>query len=63
MVADVVPNPPMTRWLRAAQDAGCIPLTGVGMLVNQALVNAKLWTGETLDATVMHRALEEALGI
>jgi shikimate 5-dehydrogenase len=33
------------------------------MLVNQALVNAKLWTGETLDATVMHRALEEALGI
>ena len=63
VVADVVPNPPMTRWLRAAQDAGCIPLTGVGMLVNQALVNAKLWTGETLDATVMHRALEEALGI
>ena len=63
VVADVVPNPPMTRWLRAAQDAGCIPLTGVGMLVNQALVNAKLWTGETLDATVMHRAFEEALGI
>jgi len=63
VVADVVPNPPMTRWLQAAHDAGCIPLTGVGMLVNQALVNAKLWTGETLDATVMHRALEEALGI
>jgi shikimate 5-dehydrogenase len=33
------------------------------MLVNQALVNARLWTGKTLDANVMHEALEEALGI
>jgi len=63
IVADVVANPPMTRWLRAAESAGCIPLTGIGMLVNQARVNAKLWTGETLDADVMHRALTEALGI
>jgi shikimate 5-dehydrogenase len=31
--------------------------------VNQALVNARLWTGETLDADVMHRALSKALGI
>ncbi len=63
IVADVVPNPPMTRWLVAAEKAGCIPLTGLGMLVNQALVNAKLWTGEALDAKVMHSALEKALGI
>ena len=63
VVADVVPNPPMTQWLQAAKDAGCVPLTGVGMLVNQAQVNAQLWTGETLDAAVMHSALEEALGI
>lgn len=63
IVADVVANPPQTRWLRAGEDAGCIPLTGIGMLVNQARVNAKLWTGETLDSDVMHRALTEALGI
>lgn len=63
IVADVVPNPPQTRWLRAAEDAGCIPLAGIGMLVNQALVNARLWTGETLDAEVMHRALNTALGL
>ena len=63
VVADVVANPPMTRWLQAAEVAGCVPLTGLGMLVNQALVNARLWTGHTLDAGVMHRALEEALGI
>lgn len=63
VVADVVANPPMTRWLTAAQEAGCVPLTGLGMLVNQALVNARLWTGKTLDANVMHEALEQALGI
>ncbi len=63
IVADVVANPPQTRWLRAAEEAGCVTLTGIGMLVNQALVNARLWTGETLDADVMHRALSKALGI
>ncbi|MEC8406765.1 MAG: shikimate dehydrogenase [Actinomycetota bacterium] len=63
VVADVVANPPMTRWLRAAADAGCTPLTGLGMLVNQALVNARLWTGRTLNADVMHHALEQALEI
>ena len=63
VVADVVANPPMTRWLQAAADAGCTPLAGLGMLVNQALVNARLWTGQTLNADVMHRALQQALGI
>ena len=53
----------MTRWLQTAEAAGCVPLTGIGMLVNQARVNAKLWTGETLNAGVMHRALTEALGL
>lgn len=63
VVADVVANPPMTRWLRAAENAGCTPLTGLGMLVNQALVNARLWTGRDLNGRVMHEALEQALGI
>jgi shikimate dehydrogenase len=63
VVADVVPNPPMTTWLRAAENAGCVTLTGLGMLVNQARVNGALWTGENLDGDVMHRALSEALDI
>ena len=63
IVADVVANPPKTRWLQAAETAGCVSLTGIGMLVNQARVNAQLWTGETLDAEVMHRALNKALGL
>jgi shikimate dehydrogenase len=63
IVADVVANPPETLWLKSAAEAGCVTLPGIGMLVNQALVNARLWTGQTLDGHVMHRALSEALQI
>ncbi|MFZ4819564.1 MAG: shikimate dehydrogenase family protein [Limisphaerales bacterium] len=63
VVADVVANPPNTRWLTAAQQAGCTTLTGLGMLVNQALINGRLWTGVDLTAEVMRRELEELFGV
>ena len=61
VVADVVANPPQTAFLTMAAERGATTLQGLGMLVNQALTNARLWTGQTLDATVMRRALEENL--
>jgi len=61
VVADVVANPPMTEFLRLAEDHGCTVLPGRGMLVNQALTNAKLWTGRELSADVMRQALEDNL--
>jgi len=63
VVADVVANPPQTRWLTAAASAGCTTLTGLGMLVNQALINGKLWTGVDLSGEVMRRELERLFGI
>jgi shikimate 5-dehydrogenase len=30
--------------------------------VNQALINARLWTGRDLDAAVMRRVLEQLFG-
>lgn len=63
VVADVVANPPATRWLTAAQHAGCTTLTGLGMLVNQALINGRLWTGVDLSADVMRRELEGLFGL
>jgi shikimate dehydrogenase len=59
VVADVVANPPRTRFLAAAEERGCTPLDGLGMLVNQALTNARLWTGRDLDGTVMRAILED----
>lgn len=62
-VADVMANPPMTRWLTAAQGNGCTILTGLGMLVNQAAVNGRLWTGVDLNKQVMHRELSAIFGL
>jgi shikimate dehydrogenase len=61
VVADVVANPPDTEFLKRAAKRGATTLQGLGMLVNQALTNAHLWTGRDLDADVMRRALEESL--
>jgi shikimate dehydrogenase len=62
IVADVVANPPQSRFLQAAQAHGAVTLDGLGMLVNQALTNARLWTGRDLDGAVMRRVLEEIFG-
>jgi len=59
VVADVVANPPRTRFLAAAAAQGCETLDGLGMLVNQALTNARLWTGRDLSGSVMRSVLED----
>lgn len=63
VVADVIFNPPETRLLRDAQSRGCHTLDGLGMLVNQAVIGFKIWTGQDADPQVMRDALEEFLGI
>jgi shikimate dehydrogenase len=63
VVADVIPNPPQTVLLRDAQARGCVTLDGLGMLVNQAVIGIKHWTGVAADPAVMRSALEEALGL
>ena len=59
VVADVVVNPPMTRWLRDAGQRGCTTITGIGMLVNQGLIAVRLWTGQDVSGDVMRAKLEE----
>ena len=58
VVADVVPNPPVTRLLKSAQERGCTALDGLGMLVNQGAINMRLWTGVDPNREVMRRTLE-----
>lgn len=59
VVADVVANPPRTRFLAAAEERGCTTLDGLGMLVNQALIAVRLWTGQEVSGSVMRRVLED----
>jgi shikimate dehydrogenase len=63
IVADVVFNPPETWLIRTAADRGCRTLDGLGMLVNQAVIAFKIWTGTEPSAGLMHDALEEFLSI
>lgn len=63
VVADVVVNPPETNFLKAAAAQGCTTLDGLGMLVNQALINARLWTGQDLSGPIMRGVLEEIFEI
>ncbi len=63
VVADVIGNPPRTRWIRDAEARGCRVLDGLGMLVNQGIVAVRYWTGVELDETVLRDALKKALGI
>lgn len=57
VVADVIPNPPRTHLIRAAEDRGCVVLDGLGMLVNQGVIGISYWTGVDVDAAVMRRTL------
>jgi shikimate dehydrogenase len=61
VVADVIASPPDTRFLREARDRGCTTVDGLSMIVNQAVIGFRLWTGVTPDAAVMREAAEEFL--
>jgi shikimate dehydrogenase len=59
VIADVIPNPPRTHFIKDAEARGCTTVDGLGMLVNQGVIGIKYWTGVDVDATVMRRKLEE----
>lgn len=63
LVADVIPNPPHTAYLRAAAQRGAQTLDGLGMLVAQGAVAIELWHGVTPDRDVMRARLSEVLGL
>jgi shikimate dehydrogenase len=59
IVADIIPNPPRTRLIEAAQQRGCVVLDGLRMLVNQGVIGIKYWTGIDVDAEVMRRTIQD----
>ncbi len=63
IVADVIFNPLETRLLREAKAQECRTLDGLGMLVNQAAVAFRIWTGLEPDSGLMRDAVEEFLSL
>jgi len=62
LVCDVIPNPPQTALLKAAQARGARTLDGLGMLVGQGAIAFEMWTGEKAPVEVMQAALAEVFG-
>lgn len=60
--ADVVFNPPSTRFLCDAAERGCKTIDGLSMLVNQGVLGVHYWTGVWPEVSVMHQALSAAMG-
>ena len=58
IVADCIPNPPRTHFVRAASLRGCRVLDGLTMLVNQGVTAIRYWTGADPDPAVMRNSLE-----
>lgn len=62
VVADVIVDPPDTRFLRDAKARGCTTLDGLGMLVNQGVIGMKYWTGLDANPAAMRTELEAIFG-
>ena len=56
IVYDLVYNPIETRFMREAKRAGCKTLGGLEMLVAQARLQFKLWTGREAPEAAMRKA-------
>lgn len=62
VVADVVFNPVMPRFLQEAKARGAKVVTGIGMLVQQGALNFTLWTGREAPVEVMYETLRGEFG-
>ncbi|MBL8130730.1 MAG: shikimate dehydrogenase [Anaerolineae bacterium] len=63
LVCDVIPNPPVTPLIRAAQARGMKTITGLPMLVYQGAIGYEMWTGMSAPVDAMKKALETAFGV
>ena len=63
VVADVIPNPLETNFVKDAQAKGCTVINGLGMLVNQGVISIKYWTGADVEPQPMRDRVMEVLGM
>jgi shikimate dehydrogenase len=63
LAADVIVNPPQTYFLTEAGKRGATTLQGLGMVVNQAVIGIKYWTGADVDAKDLNDELLRVLGL
>lgn len=60
-VCDIVPVARETATVRAARSAGAVAIGGLGMLLRQAVLAFRIWTGLEPDVEAMRKALDSAM--
>lgn len=63
VVSDVIFNDPRTLFLGEAKKRGAQTINGLGMLVNQAALNFRIWTGVDAPMDVMKQTLMNEFGL
>ncbi|HUF03961.1 MAG TPA: shikimate dehydrogenase [Aridibacter sp.] len=58
---DIVYNPIRTRFLRDAEEAGIPTIGGLEMLIEQAALQFRIWTGREAPKNVMRKAAESRI--
>lgn len=61
VVMDIIYNPLQTRFLREAEERGCVVIPGCEMLVLQGMRQFELWTGVPAPVDLMRAVVEEHL--
>jgi 3-dehydroquinate dehydratase / shikimate dehydrogenase len=61
VVFDSVYNPPQTRLLKEAGEAGCTVISGVELFINQAVGQFEMWTKEKAPSRAMRDVLMEKI--
>ena len=61
IVFDAVYNPLKTRFLKEAEEVGCITIQGVELFVNQAVDQFELWTGQKAPKSLMKEIVLDRL--
>ena len=61
VVFDSVYNPPETRLLKEAREAGCTVISGVELFINQAVGQFEMWTRNKAPAQAMRDVLMEKI--
>lgn len=61
IVFDTIYNPAATRWLQAAEKAGCVVIGGLDMLIIQGMESLAWWIGPEIDWEKMLDEIREVL--
>ncbi|MEJ2690626.1 MAG: shikimate dehydrogenase [Deltaproteobacteria bacterium] len=62
VVMDIVYSPLRTTLLRVAEEAGCLTVNGLAMLLRQGAAQFEMWTGKAAPIEVMRASLAEKIG-